>query len=75
VKGLLLRSLTVQQPLEIIYLSDKGKISQRVIIVEEIQENKIIAFCKLRNQYRTFKIENILSINIAKKKGRKAWAS
>jgi predicted DNA-binding transcriptional regulator YafY len=74
-KGLLLRSLAVQQPLEIIYLSDKGKLSQRVIIVEEIQENKIIAFCKLRNQYRTFKIENILSINIAKQRGRKAWAS
>jgi predicted DNA-binding transcriptional regulator YafY len=76
VKGLLLHSLSTQQPLEIIYLSDKGEeISQRVIIVEEIQKNKIVAFCKLRNQYRTFKIENILSIGIARKKGRKAWAS
>jgi predicted DNA-binding transcriptional regulator YafY len=75
VKGLLLRALSVQQPLEIIYLSDKGKISQRIIIVEDVQENKIIAFCELRNQYRTFKIENILSINIAKKRGRKSWAS
>jgi predicted DNA-binding transcriptional regulator YafY len=75
VKGLLLHSLSTQQPLEMIYLSDKGEISQRVIIVEEIQKNKVVAFCKLRNQYRTFKIENILSISIARKKGRKAWAS
>jgi predicted DNA-binding transcriptional regulator YafY len=67
-KGLLLRSLAVQQPLEIIYLSDKGKLSQRVIIVEEIQENKIIAFCKLRNQRRVFKLSNILSISLAKEK-------
>jgi predicted DNA-binding transcriptional regulator YafY len=75
VKGLLLHSLSTKQPLEIIYLSDKGEISQRAIVVEEIQKDKIVAFCKLRNQYRIFKIENILSIGIAKKKGRKAWAS
>jgi len=75
VRGLLLHSLSTQQPLEIIYLSDKGEISQRVIIVQEIQKNKIVAFCKLRNQYRTFKVENILCIGIARKKGRKAWAS
>jgi predicted DNA-binding transcriptional regulator YafY len=68
VRGLLLNALENQEPLEIIYLSDRGELSQRVIVLESVGDTHIRAFCKLRKQWRIFKLSNILSIRLAKER-------
>lgn len=64
----LLKALNEKQPLEIIYLSDKQKITQRTIIVNEINPHTIRAYCFLRKQSRLFKINNFLSVFPIKQK-------
>ena len=60
--GLLIRSIEENIPLEMIYLAENQKLSQRKLIVIEVNDEYIRAFCLLRKQIRTFKRENILSI-------------
>ncbi|MDR7076588.1 putative DNA-binding transcriptional regulator YafY [Neobacillus niacini] len=60
--GLLLRSIEENIPLEIIYLSQDQQISQRKLIVKEVNDEYIRAYCLLRKQVRTFRRENILSL-------------
>ncbi|HJV32176.1 MAG TPA: hypothetical protein VJ558_08255, partial [Bacillales bacterium] len=60
--GLFHRSIDEHIPLEMIYLSENQQLSQRRLIVKEINADTIRAYCLLRKQMRTFRIENILSI-------------
>ncbi|MDN3015042.1 hypothetical protein PH210_02345 [Paenibacillus sp. BSR1-1] len=60
--GLLIRSIEENIPLEMIYLAENQELSQRSLIVKEISDEYIRAYCLLRKQIRTFKRENILSI-------------
>jgi len=60
--GLLLRSLEEKLPLEVIYLSEKQEISQRKMIIKEINNNTVRAYCLLRHQVRTFRLDNFLSV-------------
>jgi predicted DNA-binding transcriptional regulator YafY len=60
--NLLLRSKNENLPLEIIYLSEDHEFSQRKLIVKEINDEYIRAYCLLRKQMRTFRVDNILSI-------------
>jgi predicted DNA-binding transcriptional regulator YafY len=60
--GLLLRSIEENIPLEMIYLSCDQQISQRKLLVKEVNGEYIRAYCLLRKQIRTFRRENILSI-------------
>jgi hypothetical protein len=48
-RELLLNSLVLNKPLEMIYLSEQGQLSQRVIVLEEIEDTHIKTFCKLGN--------------------------
>ncbi len=48
-------------PIEIIYMSKNGSITQRSLIVFNINKNNVTAFCYLRNQKRTFLLDRILS--------------
>ncbi|WP_226683381.1 hypothetical protein [Sutcliffiella horikoshii] len=50
-----------RRPIEIIYMSKDGSITQRSLLVLDISKNNVTAFCYLRNQKRTFLLENILS--------------
>lgn len=59
---LFLRSINEHIPVEVIYLSEDQKFSQRKLIVKEINDDYILAYCLLRKQMRLFKIDNILSI-------------
>lgn len=63
-----MKSLHEKQLLEIIYVSDKQSITQRIILVNEINPNNIRAYCFLRKQNRLFKINNILSVFPIKQK-------
>ncbi|MCM2533664.1 hypothetical protein NDK43_16315 [Neobacillus pocheonensis] len=60
--GLFLRSIEENIPLEMIYLSEDQELSQRKLIVKEVNNEYIRAYCLLRKQMRTFRRENILSI-------------
>lgn len=60
--GLLQRSIEENIPLEMIYLSENQELSQRKLIVKDLNDKYIIAYCLLRKQIRTFHRENILSI-------------
>ncbi|WML43415.1 hypothetical protein [Neobacillus sp. PS3-40] len=60
--GLFQRSMEEHIPLEMIYLSENQQLSQRKLIVKEMNGDTIRAYCLLRKQIRTFRIENILSI-------------
>ncbi|MFJ5714901.1 hypothetical protein [Neobacillus sp. NPDC093127] len=60
--GLFIRSIEEKMPLEMIYLAKNHEISQRKLIVMEVNEEYIRAYCLLRKQVRTFKRANILSI-------------
>jgi predicted DNA-binding transcriptional regulator YafY len=62
VDGLLMRSIEDNLPLEMIYLAENQELSQRKLIVKEVTDEYIRAYCLLRKQMRTFKRENILSI-------------
>ncbi|WP_404461713.1 hypothetical protein [Sutcliffiella horikoshii] len=48
-------------PIEIIYMSKSGSITQRSLLVLDMNKNKVTAFCYLRNQKRTFLLDSILS--------------
>lgn len=48
--------------LEMIYLAANGKVTQRFIRVMEVHKDYLLAYCYYRKQLRTFKFENILSV-------------
>lgn len=59
---LLSKSLDEQIPVEMIYISSSNQITQRKIIVKEINGSTIRAYCFMRRQARLFKVEQILSL-------------
>lgn len=68
-RGILQRALIQHTPIEIIYISQSGILTQRLIKVYEINEHTIKAYCLLRHKKRTFKIDSILSADVPRKKG------
>ncbi|MEK4721531.1 hypothetical protein NST66_29035 [Priestia sp. FSL W8-0524] len=58
---LLQESRISKKPIEVIYMADNGSVTQRSIIVNEISGKSIKVWCLLRNEKRTFKVDNILS--------------
>ncbi|MGG3800474.1 hypothetical protein [Metabacillus fastidiosus] len=61
-RGLLLRAVSNDDVLEMIYQDNKGIISQRRIKVLILRKDSFRAFCYSRKQQRTFKLDNVLSI-------------
>ncbi|WP_442598690.1 WYL domain-containing protein [Neobacillus sp. D3-1R] len=62
-RGILLRASERQLPVEMIYLSKNGAISQRKIRVVDLKEDRVKAYCFLRKGYRIFCLSNILSVS------------
>lgn len=60
--GLFIRAIEEHFPLEMIYLGKNHEITKRKLIIKEVTNDYILAYCLLRKQIRTFKRENILSI-------------
>ncbi|EHL78562.1 hypothetical protein HMPREF1015_01512 [Bacillus smithii 7_3_47FAA] len=67
-KGLLKRALESGEIFEMIYLSNKNEISQRKIKVVDISSNTFRAYCFTRRQPRIFKISNVLSIGLVRRR-------
>jgi len=58
------QSLEQSHPITIIYIAKDRSITQRKIIVKKVTPNRLIAYCLLRRQIRTFSIDHILSAGI-----------
>ncbi|GGK32726.1 hypothetical protein GCM10010965_27020 [Caldalkalibacillus thermarum] len=77
-KKFLQKQKMMNHPVDIIYMDKKGHITYRTIFIKKITDDKIIAFCTLRGQQRTFELCNILAaekgdINTAKGNKNYAW--
>ncbi|PAD69958.1 hypothetical protein CHH83_06010 [Bacillus sp. 7586-K] len=66
-KGLLKRAVVNGEVLEMFYLNRKGEISQGRIKIIKLSDESFSAYCFTRNQQRTFKLGNILSIGLVRK--------
>ncbi|AZB42583.1 hypothetical protein CEF21_09950 [Bacillus sp. FJAT-42376] len=58
---ILSKSLETKKPIQVIYLSSRGEITQRPIIVLKKSAESITARCLLKGELRVFKLERILS--------------
>jgi len=50
--------------IKIIYVAKSGVITKRVIQIISSTDEKIVAYCYMRNQVRTFKRVNILAMEL-----------
>lgn len=74
-ESILKRSLTEKTALDMIYIRNDGLITKRSIIVRQINQSYIRAFCFNSRQTKTFTIENILAVSpAAYKRGVKNYA-
>ncbi|HDR7286589.1 hypothetical protein [Bacillus paranthracis] len=60
---LLKYSLDQKIPIELIYLKGSGDFSQRTVIVRKIYADRVLVYCMQKQQVRTLKLANILSID------------
>ncbi len=60
---LLTCSFNQKIPIELIYLNGSGDFSQRTVIVRKIYEDRILVYCMKKQQVRTMKLANILSVD------------
>lgn len=65
--SLLERSYYEKRPVELIYLSREGHLSQRIILVKSIEATYIRAYCFQKKEVRTFRKTSILSIQFPRK--------
>jgi predicted DNA-binding transcriptional regulator YafY len=61
-KSLLLNAAETGERLEMIYMSNKSEISQRIIKILAVTDDSFKAYCYTRKQFRTFTMSNVLSI-------------
>lgn len=57
----ILKSVELNQIVEMIYMKNNGEISKRKIKVISVSKDSFKAYCFLRCTKRTFKIENVLA--------------
>lgn len=65
---LLKRAVASHSKLEMIYINKEKQISQRVIKVLDVEDQTVKAYCYTHRQFRTFNINNILSIGPIQKR-------
>jgi predicted DNA-binding transcriptional regulator YafY len=61
IKKFLFKCSLENKSVNMMYLDQRGRITKRTIFVKRIDQNKVIAFCTLREQNRTFELDNILA--------------
>ncbi|MBV7321619.1 hypothetical protein [Bacillus halotolerans] len=64
-ESILKRSLTEKTALDMIYMRNDALITKRSIIVRQINQSYIRAYCFTSRQTKTFTIENILAVSPA----------
>lgn len=69
-KAQILKAFKHQQVIEMMYMANDGGISQRRVKVLRVSGESFQAYCFLRREKRTFKMENVLSAYPVMKKER-----
>jgi predicted DNA-binding transcriptional regulator YafY len=59
---ILMHAAGTGQKLEMVYISESRRISQRVIKVLAVTDTMVMAYCYLKKHYRSFKKDNILAV-------------
>ncbi|SEQ61273.1 hypothetical protein [Piscibacillus halophilus] len=67
---ILQRALEQKQRLEMIYISEQGEYSQRIILLVKNNEYDFLAYCYTKQAVRRFKKDHVLSI-LPYKKGKR----
>lgn len=69
-KDIIIKSLDValqdSLPVRIVY-DGKDGLTERIIIVKSIRDNKLVAYCRLRRRISTFRIDRILAAEIIRR--------
>lgn len=61
-RGQILKAFKYQQLADIMYMANNGTISKRRIKILKVSDDSFQAYCFLRNEKRTFKIDRVLSL-------------
>ncbi|MDE5413629.1 MAG: hypothetical protein LPK26_01870 [Bacillaceae bacterium] len=61
-QGIFKRALLSGTPIEMIYLSKKQIITQRIVTIKKVDQDRVLGICHQSNQIRMFNLENILSV-------------
>ncbi|GAE32464.1 WYL domain-containing protein [Halalkalibacter hemicellulosilyticus] len=69
-KGLLQRAAQSKEKVQIVYLTDEGKMSQRYVSVIKVNETHLVCYCHYKKQRRMFKLENILAADVYRKRAK-----
>lgn len=73
IADILQSALKSGQQLEIEYMDEKGEVTKRKIDIQNIKDNKVKAFCHLRDAVRVFDLDKIKKASIAGKMN--SWQS
>ena len=57
----ILKSMQLNQIVEMIYMNNNGEISKRRVKVLSVEDDTFKAYCFLRNTKRSFKVDNVLA--------------
>ncbi|WP_085991548.1 hypothetical protein [Oceanobacillus senegalensis] len=60
------RSLYKKEKIDIIYLSKSNELTKRTIRVIQFNEDRILAYCYLKERLRLFSVENILAVELTR---------
>ncbi|MFC7366465.1 MULTISPECIES: WYL domain-containing protein [Bhargavaea] len=60
--GLLMKCMKRHQLADMIYIGSDGSITKRRVRLLRLREDSVTAYCFLRQERRTFKIDRILSV-------------
>ncbi|MCJ8008883.1 hypothetical protein ACFFF5_10155 [Lederbergia wuyishanensis] len=66
--GILNRAAGTDQRIELIYINKNNQLSKRIIKVLSVTDQAIKAYCYTKRHFRTFKLENILSVGPIKRR-------
>ncbi len=61
---IILDAIAESKKISIEYVDEKGQRTRRTIRPEKVKDGKVFAYCYLRSDYRTFKIDRIKKINL-----------
>ncbi|WP_051302780.1 WYL domain-containing protein [Salibacterium aidingense] len=59
--GILKRAAENRDPVQVIYESRDGTLSQRTVTVHQMNERNVLVWCHYKQGIRTLRLENLLS--------------
>ncbi|WP_080875271.1 hypothetical protein [Oceanobacillus timonensis] len=65
--GFLTSAMDRKEKIMIYYMDSDNNVTQRIIRVVDIDEERVLAYCYYRKQVRSFKLNNILSCGPVKR--------